>query len=1163
MEDKSVATRRQMIVVLGMHRSGTSSVAGTLSHLGVELSDRLISPAADNPKGFFEHEDVWRIDHELLRELGSDWDDPAPLPAQWQQSAVTADVRTRLRQVLERDFADATLCAIKDPRMCRLMPLWAELLQDEGFALKVVLVLRRPAEVIASLMQRDHLDAAHAAGMWLRYQLEAERLTRDYPRLVVEYAAMLKDWRAQADRIARVLDVTWPRAPYDAAGDIAAFLDPGLRHHRQMPDVEGLGVPMEPWLESVHQALAGSDHIASDAMDRVADEVDRMDRQAVAYGAALRQRQRQNKRLTDDLNWVDAERQRILEGQADLETSLQWFERNRHQMQENQTHLEKEIERYTREQHTLLEEKHWLDDQLERMQRELQSRQAEQGRLEQELAGVYASRSWRVTRPLRALMHRYHGLRGDAPAPRASAALSPAEAEQAGAGEQDSATRRQLEASLAEATGHRILMATPDVVGPIRNGGIGTAFFALAKTLSEAGHAVTILYTLGDHCEGEHDIQYWVRHYARLGIRFLPLAPNVDEPKLDAPWYCWHAYRLYLWLKSRQTDYDIAYFPEWRGEAYYALQAKQLGLDFEKLALVVVTHSSTAWADSGNYALPPRLDELDLHFMERRVAEMADVVISPSQYMFDWMQHCGWNITAPTHVIQNLMGEAVASADRAATSAPVTEWVFFGRLELRKGLRIFLEALRRMTPEQRNGHAVTFLGKVTVTAEFDPLAMINEALDDWPRPVQVIGDYDRDQALAYLGEPGRLAVIASLVENSPYTVLECLLRRIPFIAADVGGIAELIHAEDRERSLFRPNPGALAGILTGLHAQAYVAPRASVSAQETQQQWLQLQDRICATARDGFKPAVATEPHITVCLVHYDRPHMLRHALESLRHQTYRHFDVVLVDDGSPGEESGRFLDQLEPEFARRQWTIIRQANAYLGAARNTAARHARGDYLLFMDDDNIAKPHELAVFARAARHADADILTTVSDVFSAAAGGEVPEVSRELWIPLGNAPGLGVFRNVFGDANALVRRSVFEDIGGFTEDYGIGHEDWEFFARATLAGASLYLVPEPLFWYRVDPDSMLRSGQSQTDHARSVRPYWQGLPGSVGAALAFALQLQRQPPPAAHAHPSMPAGGSRARRLYARFVALRRESGWRVAIARTFNYIGRSRSAR
>ena len=99
----------------------------------------------------------------------------------------------------------------------------------------------------------------------------------------------------------------------------------------------------------------------------------------------------------------------------------------------------------------------------------------------------------------------------------------------------------------------------------------------------------------------------------------------------------------------------------------------------------------------------------------------------------------------------------------------------------------------------------------------------------------------------------------------------------------------------------------------------------------------------------------------------------------------------------------------------------------------------------------------------------------------------------------------MGVFKNCFGDAASLVRRSTFEQLGGFTEDGGVGHEDWELWARAVLRGYTLRVVPEPLYWYRLGRGSMLAESigggvlaqaQRHANHARNIRPYLQRLSG-------------------------------------------------------------------
>ncbi|TIS07435.1 MAG: hypothetical protein E5X09_18300, partial [Mesorhizobium sp.] len=79
-------------------------------------------------------------------------------------------------------------------------------------------------------------------------------------------------------------------------------------------------------------------------------------------------------------------------------------------------------------------------------------------------------------------------------------------------------------------------------------------------------------------------------------------------------------------------------------------------------------------------------------------------------------------------------------------------------------------------------------------------------------------------------------------------------------------------------------------------------------------------------------------------------------------------------------------------------------------------------------------------------------------------------------YLPLGGPDALGLIHNVYGDANAMVRRSVFSQIGFWLEDPGYAMHDWEFFARASLAGLKLRPIPKPLYWYRSKPDGMFRT---------------------------------------------------------------------------------------
>jgi glycosyltransferase involved in cell wall biosynthesis len=396
---------------------------------------------------------------------------------------------------------------------------------------------------------------------------------------------------------------------------------------------------------------------------------------------------------------------------------------------------------------------------------------------------------------------------------------------------------------------------------------------------------------------------------------------------------------------------------------------------------------------------------------------------------------------------------------------------------------------------------VTFLGKQAALDGRSSGEYIRERAQKWPFPVSIISDLDRDGALAYLKEAGRLAIIASLIENFCHTVQECFGMGIPFLASAVGGIPERIAPEDLGRVCFAPRPADLAGRIVSALEKGVAPARSVIDFESNRRAWTQWyepagKDRSTTEAKvDWSRDKLLSYPLVSVCLTTFNRPGLLAQALESLYRQDYPNFEVLLVDDGSYEPEALSFLDRLEPEFQNRGWRIIRQENEYVGAARNAAASSARGEFLLFMDDDNYSEPHEISTFVRAAGCSGADILTCALKYF---AGNATPlshfQTPGSIGLPLGAAVDVGALRNCFGDANALVRRSTFEQLGGFTEDYGVGHEDYEFFARAVLRGARLEVVPEELFWYRQHQGSMIKNTASAANFSRSSRPYLEAL---------------------------------------------------------------------
>ncbi len=649
----------------------------------------------------------------------------------------------------------------------------------------------------------------------------------------------------------------------------------------------------------------------------------------------------------------------------------------------------------------------------------------------------------------------------------------------------------------------RVCIVSPEFVGPSHNGGIGTAYTAMADALAAAGHEVTCLYSKGDEC-ASHDLAHWQNQYRRRRLKLvaLPRAPlGVDS----AP-YSTKSYEVYLWLK-RNDHFDFVHFPEWQALGFHSQVAKRQGLAFAGTKFCVGLHSMTRWIKEANREYFSAQMELQLDFMERQTVALADALVSPSRYLLQWIEARGWTLPAVAHVQQNIMPDSARPAKAPARERQsITEIVFFGRLETRKGVVLFCDALDRLVAAHASRPlALTFLGKDSTVERIPGEDYVRQRAQRWPWRVQFLKDRNQPQAMEYLNGAGRLAVIPSLMENSPYTVLECLGAGIAFLASGVGGIPELIAPGEAAEVCFETRPALLAERLDAALRHGFHAARGAVDAEENKQAWVTWHETQAAATLNPIRSVMpASWPKVSLCITTFNRPALLGQALESVRAITYPNLEVVLVDDGSSQPEAIAYLDQLAPDFAARGWKMVRQPNRYLGAARNTGARNATGEFLLFMDDDNYAEPHEVTTLVQAMLASGSDIVCCGMTYFS---GQNAPDRKQAKggWLPLGGAASAGAFANVFGDANALVRRSCFEGVGGFTEDYGVTHEDWEFHAKAVLRGYKLQVVPEFLFWYRVNGDSMIRTLAAYPNHMRSIRPYLDAVPDALKDLVLFA----------------------------------------------------------
>ena len=260
-----LAMTKTCILVLGMHRSGTSAFTRLLNLAGAESPKNLMEAKPDNVRGFWESEAVCGVNDAFLARCGSRWDDWRKLDLERCPPAVVAEFENRIADVIRQEFGDAETIVIKDPRVCRFVPIYVRTLERMGYRVVFLHALRHPSAVAASLGKRDNMAPMQACLLWMRHQLDAERATRGLQRGFFSYEALVRDWRASVERFASALSLPSLGQKDEAAlAQMDAFLSPDLQHHVTGAPLPGVPDEVSAQIDSISRLL---ERLCSDPSD--------------------------------------------------------------------------------------------------------------------------------------------------------------------------------------------------------------------------------------------------------------------------------------------------------------------------------------------------------------------------------------------------------------------------------------------------------------------------------------------------------------------------------------------------------------------------------------------------------------------------------------------------------------------------------------------------------------------------------------------------------------------------------------------------------------------------------------------------------------------------------------------------------------------------------
>lgn len=624
----------------------------------------------------------------------------------------------------------------------------------------------------------------------------------------------------------------------------------------------------------------------------------------------------------------------------------------------------------------------------------------------------------------------------------------------------------------------RITFVADEVRGVHPVGGLGTATTYLALALARLGHRIEILH-YGIYSAGEIERE-WATTYesAGVGVRFLPRGDGAVSPS-----YLVRTTEVENALRADPPDVVIT--QDGGGPAYSALRLRALGLGFEQTLFVVFCHGTTGWMKHANRSIRFFPATLARMLLEQASLELADVVVSPSAYLVDWMRRRGWRLPEQTHVIPYVtragaLGERPPGTPPLPSNAPVERIAFFGRLEERKGIRPFIGALNALEPELLGRVQVEFVGGELPLTTDRVRAFFSERTVGSLRQIGFETTLDQQEAIAHLHRPGTLVVMPSLEDNSPNTVYECLEHGIPFVTGNIGGAGELVAEEDRDRVLCEPSVDGLVGVLRLALKEGVRPARAAFDGRESLRRWEQvlgLVPRWVGGLRKSLKVEVVVEfrgaqESLERCLAALAVPGVVE-----------RRVCVVMAGRGVP-----------EPVGLGPGVREARSARSDVDAARAAALSGAAGEWVVFLDEEDVPEPGFLETLVGAQQASDADVVSC--GLYVAEAGG------RRVHLFVGEPRGLGTLENGYGTV-ALIRRSLLD---GRSRNWPVDHDpDWPLFAGLSATGARIVSVPAPLITRRHGPGGLVRS---PSDALLVVEELERMLPGQVASAARLVAGL-------------------------------------------------------
>jgi len=629
------------------------------------------------------------------------------------------------------------------------------------------------------------------------------------------------------------------------------------------------------------------------------------------------------------------------------------------------------------------------------------------------------------------------------------------------------------------------VIATTEYEGIFRNGGVGTYCKTLSQQLHLEGWYVILLLYYTEQCFAGTSHFVEVNHIFSTAEtqNILSIQPvhrstlcNISDDELSYQSYCGF---LYLQALAKQFKNSRIYieFCEMLGIGYYPIRSKysnHFGLNF---VMGVTMHSGQEWIYEANqwYAqkYPPMWFEKVCDY-EQYSFENADLAFFPSYYLKSRVQSYGWKTKHAQHMpnfVPIVQKNTIKDLNVSSSKIPL---VFFGRLEMRKGICTFVEAIQMLDAQTRQKIEVYFIGKVVKlgaqnTEDLQSDQYIESQLKDIV-DFSILSTLSSAKAIEFISSLSHAIVcLASVQENFPNAAMEMGQLPFPLVISDTGGFRETLSWVKRSEGIYWFKTGYVDSLSQMLSKAIASYPEIfEVTSREDllkiNQNLLERKLSIVEDAFIGQKITQQLQAKVTIGITCYNLGAYLIECLASVEAQSYPNLEVIVFDDASCEQETQEQIRHAQSLFPNYQF-ICSERNLGLGGARNRLIDLATGEYFLPLDADNLLLPFAVEKFIDVAQQSQA--VAVISPMLQFGLENRVHSYH------ICSIPFL-LNNNNIGDACSLFSTDLLRKFK-HPERKDCSTHDWCVFAAAIATGEKVAHYNYPLYKYRVRPNSMIK----------------------------------------------------------------------------------------